>query len=74
MILQEPVVVDSLVTHRCGQSLREEVWKIAQFWEQANEPFVGIRFFPAEPRNIFTGNEYMKTISHGATVSQRYEA
>ncbi len=55
VILEEPVIVDPLVTQRCGQSLRHEVWNIARFWQQATEPFVGIRFFPSGTQEYLYG-------------------
>ena len=54
-ILKEPVLVQGLVTRRCGKSLRKEISALAQAWTDAQWPFVGIRTHPSGAQEYLYG-------------------
>ena len=54
-ILKEPVLVQGLVTQRCGKSLRKEISALAQAWTDAQWPFVGIRTHPSGAQEYLYG-------------------
>ncbi len=58
-VLEEPVPVRPLVLPPCGQSLRREMERLERFWEQAEAPFVGIKFYPSGTQGYLFGEQEM---------------
>ena len=54
-VLEEPVPVRPLVLPPCGQSLRTEMNRLERFWDQAEAPFVGIKFYPSGTQQYLYG-------------------
>ena len=66
-VLEEPVPVRPLVLPPCGQSLRWEMDRLERFWDQAEAPFVGIKFYPSGTQQYLYGEQKMGSNSwtHG---------
>ena len=66
-VLEEPVPVRPLVLPPCGQSLRREMERLERFWDQAEAPFVGIKFYPSGTQQYLYGEQKMGSNSwmHG---------
>ena len=66
-VLEEPVPVRPFVLPPCGQSLRREMDRLEQFWDQAEAPFVGIKFYPSGTQQYLYGEHEMGSHSwtHG---------
>ena len=72
-ILKEPVLVQGLVTRRCGKSLRKEISALAQAWTDAQWPFVGIRTITqAERKNTSMVNTTTMEMSNGNVESLKF--
>ena len=56
-VLEEPVPVRPLVLPPCGQSLRREMERLERFWDQAEAPFVGIKFYPSGAQQYLYGEQ-----------------
>ena len=56
-VLEEPVPVRPLVLPPCGQSLRREMDRLERFWDQAEAPFVGIKFYPSAAQQYLYGEQ-----------------
>ncbi|MYC39260.1 MAG: hypothetical protein F4X66_20470 [Chloroflexi bacterium] len=56
-VLEEPVPVRPLVLPPCGQSLRKEMERLEWFWDQAEAPFVGIKFYPSGAQQYLYGEQ-----------------
>ena len=54
-VLEEPVPVQPLVLPPCGQSLRREMDRLEIFWDQTENPFVGIKFYPSGTQQYLYG-------------------
>ena len=54
-VLEEPVPVRPLVLPPCGQSLRREMDRLERFWDEAEDPFVGIKFYPSGTQQYLYG-------------------
>ena len=66
-VLEEPVPVRPLVLPSCGQSLRREMDRLELFWDKAEAPFVGIKFYPSGTQQYLYGEQNMDATSwtHG---------
>ena len=66
-VLEEPVPVRPLTVPPCGQSLRREMDRLERFWDQAEAPFVGIKFYPSGTQQYLYGEQEMGSNSwtHG---------
>ena len=66
-VLEEPVVVRSLVLSPCGQALRREMERLEHFWDKAEAPFVGIKFYPSGAQQYLYGEQNTGSITwtHG---------
>ena len=66
-VLEEPVPVRPLVLPPCGQSLRREMDRLELFWDQAEAPFIGIKFYPTGTQQYLYGEQEMGSTSwtHG---------
>lgn len=66
-VLEEPVPVRPLVLPPCGRSLRREMDLLEWWWDQAEAPFVGIKFYPSGAQQYLYGEQEMGSNSwtHG---------
>ena len=66
-VLEDPVPVQPLVLPPCGKALRKEIEQIDLFWESAQEPFVGIKFYPSGTQAYLYGEQKVGSLSwsHG---------
>ena len=67
-VLEEPVPVRPLLLPPCGHSLRREMDRLELLWDQAEAPFVGIKFYPSGTQQYLFGEQEMGSTSwtHGA--------